>query len=56
MTWRFRKSKNIGSMTATVSKKGVGTSFSFHCRADQALRSATERQPQFGCANYNQRK
>ncbi|MBM3454349.1 MAG: DUF4236 domain-containing protein [Bacteroidetes bacterium] len=29
MAWRFRKSKNIGPFTATVSKKSVGTSFGF---------------------------
>ncbi|WCM43292.1 DUF4236 domain-containing protein [Flavobacterium sp. CBA20B-1] len=29
MAWRFRKSKNIGPFRATVSKKGVGTSFGF---------------------------
>ncbi len=27
MAWRFRKSKNIGPFRATLSKKGVGTSF-----------------------------
>ena len=27
MAWRFRKSKNLGPFRATVSKKGVGTSF-----------------------------
>jgi hypothetical protein len=26
MSWRFRKTKSIGSFRATVSKKGVGTS------------------------------
>jgi hypothetical protein len=29
MAWRFRKSKNIGPFRATVSKKGIGTSFGF---------------------------
>lgn len=27
MAWRFRKSKNIGPFRATVSNKGIGTSF-----------------------------
>jgi hypothetical protein len=27
MAWRFRKSKNIDPFRATVSKKGIGTSF-----------------------------
>ena len=29
MTYRYRKSKNIGPFRATVSKKGAGTSFGF---------------------------
>ena len=27
MAWRFRKSKNFGPFRATVSNKGIGTSF-----------------------------
>lgn len=29
MAWRFRKFKNFGPFRASVSKKGVGTSFGF---------------------------
>jgi hypothetical protein len=29
MAWRFRKSKNIGPFRATLSNKGVETSFGF---------------------------
>ncbi|TKC03196.1 DUF4236 domain-containing protein [Pedobacter cryotolerans] len=29
MSWRFRKSANLGPLRTTVSKNGLGTSFAF---------------------------
>ncbi len=29
MTWRFRKSKNIGPFRTTFTNKGIGSSFGF---------------------------
>jgi hypothetical protein len=29
MTWRWRKSKTIGPLRTTISKKGIGTSIGF---------------------------